>query len=548
MPKEKTRMFVEDREPFHEIIGIFIILFSLITLAGVGEIGLYIKIIFKILFGDLMAIIFLIILILGIRSIRCKVVVNVHNISFYGVILIFIGISTIMHLSIYNGLGLNNKNILSKSLDMYKYYYNNYNSNYIFGGGLIGALFLQVSAFLFGFIGSIIFSIAIIISGLALITNNTINGIYKKITLFLKKIIFYIKKFFSLFSKIKITPKTEKKVNAYLSDLRDVKPSINRNIQESIGRDYAYKINRIISTNKMYARLIGIYVGYNSTTIKIEGKDINKILEIFEKYFIINDNNIYIIEIYNSFKELLTLRKCLSIIEESNYLLPIGMNNMLDLICINIKSYNYTLIAGDLGSGIRSYIRSLVVSIIIKYQEQFHLYVLDLKEHMKEYEIYSKYINYETNLKGSLRVLDEICITIDKRKEIIKYLNLKSFNENNELIPLFLILNANIEECGSEFFTKLDYILKFGGSVGIHSVIIVRKRVDLGGITINNANRICFYTSNIDLSIGVIESDLATKLEMYGDIIYNNGTYVSHAQAPFVGDYDFKSIIKKIID
>ncbi|MGM9971214.1 MAG: hypothetical protein ACI35W_02260 [Anaeroplasmataceae bacterium] len=554
MSKEKSRVMKNIENPFYEILGIFIIIFSLIVMGSLGQIGESLYVLFKIIFGDLMIIIFIIFFILGIRCIKTSVFINFSNITFYGVILIFIGISCIIHLSIYNGLYLNYNNILTKSLEMYKYYYNHYDKNYIFGGGMIGAFFLQILMFLFGYIGSIIVSIAIIICGIALITNNSIFNFYKKLNGINNAIFLFLKRAFGFFSNIKIPQKEERKINVDISSLRDIKPTINGNISNEIAIEYASNINKVIVNNKLLANLLGVYVGYSSTTIKLEtSSSIEKILSLFENYFVIKDSNIYYIEIKNKFKELLTLKKCLIALDDDKYLLPIGINNMKDIFCINLRSSKYYLLSGDIGSGIRSYIKAFIVSVIIKYKNDCHIRIIDTKAQMREYDLYSNYLSYYKNINEAIDILDIICNDIDKRKEIIKYLNCSNYIEasnidtNNKIDPIFLIINTNIKACGNEFFTKLDYILKFGGALGIHTLIIIRSRDELSDIPLNLANKICFHTKSLDLSVKLIGSALMQNLDLYGDILYQREGYISHGQTPYIGEYDFKNIIKKIV-
>ncbi len=553
MSKNKNKINRSYETPFYEIFGIFLIIYCVVVLGRLGKIGENIFILSKIIFGELMILIYILLSVVGFKCIIKKAFINLNTTVLYGIFFIFIGIFSINHLSIYNGLLLNSNNIIKKSYELYKYYYNHYDTSLIFGGGIFGALFLQIFMILFGYIGSIIISISLIICGLIFVTNNRISVIW---TFFLK-IKFIIMKCFnkiiSFFWYFKTERKISKDINISLSILQDVKPTINSSISDNIAREYAFNIKKTIMNKRILAIILGIYVGYSSTTIKIESKDdIKEIFELFDNYFVIKEQKIYYIEVKNKFRELLTIKKCLIELNDEPYLLPIGMNNLSDILCINMKSKKYYLLSGEIKTGIRTYLKSLFASIVIKFHSNFKLYIIDLKNEMKEYNVYQNNIKYINSLLDSISILDELCNLIDRRKEILKYLNVSNYidaqniNTEYDLKHLFLFVNMNIKKSNNEFITKFDYILKFGAQIGLHIFVVIRNTEELWDIPLNLANKICFHSDDLELSIKMLGSSLMQKLDYYGDIIYQRDTYITHGQTPFISDGDFNQIMKKI--
>ena len=53
MNKQKQRITIDKKNYFYEIVGIFTIIIGLVIIGGLGKIGLSLKIIFMIIFGDL---------------------------------------------------------------------------------------------------------------------------------------------------------------------------------------------------------------------------------------------------------------------------------------------------------------------------------------------------------------------------------------------------------------------------------------------------------------------------------------------------------------
>ncbi len=569
MAKEKVKIEEQQKNYFYEIIGMTMVVICLIILGGLGKFGSSLNLILKFLFGDFSFAFIIAIMWLGFKSIVKKRLVDTHSVVFQGIIIGSFGLLSLCHLSLYEEIPLSDSTVISGTLKLFKQYYVSYESNYITGGGIIGAVVFQVLIFFFGKTGTIVLSILLIVVGISFVSNASVLSFANKIKQIKNFFVKFFRRIQNYFSKVDYSNKKETKftpTNINLNSLSDIKPSVNTNIQYQISKEQEENLKLFIKQFSLPIIYERFKVGYNSTTFKFTliGENNTKVLQskIFEFFnqqcFFITRGKIMYAEVNNKFKELLTLKRLLTNSYNETYLLPLALNNDLDDLCIDLTTPNYYIISGDISSGVKTYVRSLIVSIILKYSLNFNIAMIDTKSEFRELDLISESIEYTIGSQKALEVLDDLCIEAERRRELFSFLNVDDFKSANDEIenshhklenlkPYFLFINTSISKHNSEFENKLNYLTKFSSKLGIYIFVCVRKREDLGSITLNNASKICFYTSSLDLSLKLLNSDICCALQKKGDVLYQIDNQIHHGQSPYLSISDYEKILRKIL-
>ncbi|MDE5547083.1 MAG: hypothetical protein K2I88_06430, partial [Anaeroplasmataceae bacterium] len=167
MPKVKNHIIREKKDYLYIAICIGVSILCIILIGRVGLAGRTLALFFSFLIGDFSTVVLAFILGYCIIFLFLKKKLDFHHISFIGSVFIFVAFLMFAHLGLYDALGMSSTNILSKTLDLYKHYLKSYNISYSCGGGIIGALILQVSCLLVSKIGSILLGIAFMIIGIS---------------------------------------------------------------------------------------------------------------------------------------------------------------------------------------------------------------------------------------------------------------------------------------------------------------------------------------------------------------------------------------------
>ncbi len=561
LSKDKKAIESENNDYFKEILSFILIILLLIILAKIGILGYYGMLIIKIIFGEWSILLLIFLLISQFYFLIKKKSIEFHNISFQGFIFIYLGLSLMSHLTIYDSLGLNPKNVFLQSLKLYKGYFSNYDGNYYVGGGIVGLFLFQITIFILGNAGVILFSLAFIILGLANLCNHSVADFFKRIVFCknqLRALTHKLTGFLSKMTKFEDNRKVLKRKNPSLNLLDDVRPSSNHQLEEEIAKDLSLKIKEYIFKNDPMSALVGNYIGNSFSSIVVKNasspsiKGIAKIIgntQVF-KY----GENIYF-DYPNHFKELFTLKRALINTDLKD--IPVGLMPNGDLSVLDILHFNSFLLCGAKGYGLRNYVRSIITSIILIYKRDCQIKLFDLKNEYKGYFMSPCFVEYANEISKIQSEITSIGNEYERRCEILNYLNTANYLEANKKIlddgkrinainPLFLFVNFSLKSLNSDALAKLNFFISQGHKVGIFIFIITRDVSDLDLININQMVRIIFKLSDLSMSLKLTKSDIAVSLVNKGEALLLENEKIRHVETPFLSISDFLKIINLI--
>ena len=124
-------------------VCISISIFCILLIGRIGTAGSKLALIISFVLGDFSTAILAVILIYSIMYVLFKKKLDIHHISFIGCVFIYIALSMFAHLGLYEALSMSSKDILAKTLELYKNYLIYYEDTYSCGGGLLAAIFVQ---------------------------------------------------------------------------------------------------------------------------------------------------------------------------------------------------------------------------------------------------------------------------------------------------------------------------------------------------------------------------------------------------------------------
>ncbi len=555
MPKIKNHVILKKQDYLYVGINIFLIIFCIILIGRIGILGRLLALFFAFFIGDYSTVILVIILINSIFYLFLKKKIDYHHISFIGIMFIFISFILFSHLGLYDALSMSNTNIINKTLELYKNYLKKYEINYSCGGGIIGACLLQITCILVGKIGTILFGIAFIAIGLSYITNvNLFNKLFKggKILKLPKNIYFDFKKYINNIHYPNFNKKTKK---FSIQNLEDVEEQVNFILQEEINKEIVIKFKEFINDKKIYVLINETYTSYCSSRFVLRFADkkedeIKTIIGFFNrKCLIFKSGNNYMLDYQNQFRKLLTLKQLL--LEDNNKLIPLALDVDGTHINLDIKNGKLLVLTGDNSSGIKTFLRSMILSILIKNIKYSEIYFYDFEQEF--IQMNKKDFLYINNERSASIALDEAFSEYERRIEVLKYYNcdnlndlnitLKKLNKELELInPQFHFLNIDLNAISQSLLQKIIYAIRFATKVGIIIVVVARDKKALSKLEMNKSDIIAFNMSDVSTSIQLFGSDIACRLQKKGDVLIRKDKTLYHGQTPYVSISDFEKI------
>ncbi len=558
MAKVKNHI-IEDKSDYLMIaVNIGICLFCFFMIGRVGVLGKYLSLFFAFLVGDFSTLLLVIIFICTILNIIFKKKIDVHHIYFVGAVFIFLGLLMLCHIGLYDSLGMTNKNILTKTITLYKHYLKSYDISYSCGGGIIGAGLLQISCLLTGKIGGAIVGVALILIGISYFTNMKIfdflNG--GKIGLFLKKGYLSINKYFH---NIKVpNKKSVVKNKVTINDLEDISDVSNFVLQNEINKEKFDDFVRFSKDNKLTFLVDGYFTSYSSSRFilkfaKINDIDTKVVLNYFNRQAIMIKVGIdYNIDYPNQFRKILTLKNLLS--ESKKEDVPIIKDIDGSVHSININSSKNLVVIGEENSGVKNVIQSFIVSMLIKGVNQNDLYFYDLKQDFKI--LSNSKITYISDEKSGTTILDELFEEYERRLEVLKHFNLESVMEVNNHIKrsnldieclgnIVHIFNVNLSLLNEKFISKLVYAIRFSEKVGINIIVCCRDKNELAKLELNKMDILCLNISDLTTSIKLFGSDIGIRLMKKGDALLRMNNQIYHGQTPYISTTEFEKICFK---
>lgn len=552
MPKNKRKKEVTPKNHFRIALGIFILLFSIMVIGRLGQ-TTYIALFLSFILGDFSTIVIVFICFYAFKDLLLNKKVDLYHVYVLGTIFLYIGLSMICHLGLYDPLGMTNNTILKDTLSLYVRYFKVYEYSYSCGGGILIAFLAQVIAFFAGELGIILVALAFVIIGISYLIDFKMFKVLerKQIIIFIKNIYKNTKSYFTNISY----PKKDNNIS--ISLLTDTDESITFNLQEEINKERYEELKEFVKNKHLYCVLEGYTTSYTSTrfAVKLANKSddiISELSSFFEKRcFFIKQNLSLSIEVSNQFKKLLSLKTFLApnLLKEE---IPIAYNINGEVIYTDISKGKIISITGDYTSGIKTFVRSFLATLLIKGYDASSIYLYDL---CLEFQILKgKSINYIKNTFEIEKALDDIFNEFEKRMQSFKYLDcdniidankkIKELNINMEIIkPLIHIIYINMQMFNQTLLMKLSYAIKLTSKVGINIMLIFRNKNDFFKIDVLNSDIISFYTADVTSSVKIFGSDIACRLQKKGDVLILNGNTINHGQTPYISIDDFEKII-----
>ena len=178
MAKEKKLIPKPTKKDFfYEISGTLTILLCLVLLSELGTVGIILKNLFKVLFGDFYFVVVVYLIGQGIFALVKEKWFDFKSIRFNGFLLFLFSLFLLVHISFIELYDINNQSILAQTIDLYKdsIFQGKYIASY--GGGIVGAITSQIFVVLFNKVGALIFAIIFLVLSISFMTNLSIKTI-----------------------------------------------------------------------------------------------------------------------------------------------------------------------------------------------------------------------------------------------------------------------------------------------------------------------------------------------------------------------------------
>lgn len=470
MGKDKKRKISDAQKKetmfYYEVMGVILIIISSVLILQLGQIGSWLYILFKILFGDYYFIFVFLMMFIGFYSLFFHKAFNLKNQKFIGFIFMGIGIMIFCHIPVHNYVITKEGNYFSNTWSIY-YSYLTVGYGDVLGGGIIGAIIFYLSYVMFGLIGVCLIAVVIIILGFSLFINKSIG----ELVIFIidrMKGIKSASKSFNNFFKYELGPKDNKPHNIFnskkqlpLKILKDNESNLNISLQHKISEENKNTINSILNNLQLEYKEVEMLISFNTTTYKYiifsafdELTLIKKLKNVIdEKILFGKNNNKVIIQINNNHYEELSLKKILQMQNSliDNLILPIGCDTNNKLIELDVASHPGILVLSS--SSDFSY--KLIIDIFI---------MLIIKKPLCSYEFYlfddlSNKSKYEDLIHNIFKV-NENNLIIDYLIEIKKYVDIVLQELENEKVNNIYEYNKKQEanNHNSKYKTRVYYI------------------------------------------------------------------------------------------
>lgn len=555
MPKVKNQIIREKKDYFFVALDIGICILCIILIGRIGLAGRTLALFLSFLVGDFSTAILAFVLGYSVVYIFFKKKLDFHHISFIGLIFLFIACLLFAHLGLYDALNMSSTTVLSKTLELYKHYLKNYTISYSCGGGILGALLLQISCLLVSKIGSILIGIAFFIIGISYMANLKLLSIFKggHLTKIPRKVVAATKKYVQDLHYPSFVKKTPKMMT--LQSLEDIEEQVNFTLQNELNKEKFDSFKVFIKDHRFYCLPEKYITSYTSSrillkTVNRNDEELKAILGFFNRQgFFLKQGNGYSIDYPNQFRKLLTLKKVL--LEETNKELPLALDVDGSHIGFNPYMGRFLVLVGDVHSGLRTYIRVLVLSILIKNIQYSDIYFYDFDHDFPQMN--KDGFLYVNNEKSASIALDEAFSEYERRSEVLKYFNCETIEEANQhikktnsehelILPQFHFICFDVASVSSSLLQKITYAIRFSTRVGITIILLARNKNTLMKLELNKSDLMVFNLNDVSTSVKLFGSDMACKLQKKGDVLIRKDGTLYHGQTPYVSVSDFDKI------
>lgn len=499
MGKDKKRKITENEKKetlfYFEMMGVILIVISAVLILQLGQIGYWLYVLFKVLFGDYYFIYVFLMMYIGFYSLFFHKAFNIKNQRFIGFIFMGISVMIFCHIPVHNY-------ILEKEgsyfHELWSVYYTFLSLGYgeVLGGGMLGGVIFYLSFKMFGLLGVCLIATIIIVLGFSLLVNKPIGElvslVFKKIKS-LKKATSNFNNFF----KYEIGNQIESSKNIYnlrkqipMKFFEDYDNSIQRNFQVKISNENKILINSILNTLKLEYKEVEMIVSYKVTTYKyiiFSNFDmailLKKLKEVIDEKILFGKNsNKVVIQINNSqeqsysFKEMISTQSNLY----ENNIIPLGIDSNNKIAEIDLDSLSGILIIS------KTINEELIINIItmMLLKNPFNCYEVhcyeDINSSHKEIDKLNKLFIFDNDLE-ILELMKKISENIDFRLKELDLEKVNNINEYNKKIEidgkkvrfkrLVYIININHISNNNLFEERLFYILSSAQKTGINILL-----------------------------------------------------------------------------
>lgn len=540
---------------YYETIGMIAIIIAVIIVAKLGTVGTFLAVFLKVLFGDWYLLIVVLIMIFGVYLILNHHSFNFKNQRFLGYIFCIFALLMLSHFSVHNYIVLEEGNYFSNTWAHYKTYMSTRSETYL-GGGIIGAIMFYVLYSLLSSFGVILVSIIFIVLGFTMIINKPIIEIGSVFFKSFKRINKYHKSFNNFF-KYEIGKKDNKISNVYQSKKRitlkylDEYKNIDMfNSQENYLEETKTLIFSILNNMNLKYRFLNVFCSCSSSLLSLQIYDEYNCNELGTKISSLVEESIYIskigvslnIEINNKYISILSLRDLLmkQSMLYNNYLIPIGLNIKNQIEEIDFSKEANLLIIGDFNTGIKTFVSSIILSTIIKLNNEVLEY--NLFDETGDFNEYN-YLFNEINNGDIKEYINNIVNMIDNR---INQMSLKSihqideynasimFEKNDFLKRIIYVIELDDFNNNYDYRyldDKIMYIIQVGRDVGIYLFFISRNIKKVSSVLFSLFKyRLIFNTGNFESNL--IETKHTQVLINKGECLFFRESNIKRLQAP----------------
>lgn len=559
MPKTKNHLIKNKKDYLYVAISVTIIIFCILLIGRIGLAGQKLALFFSFIFGDFSTIILALVLGYTVAYLLFKKKVDLHHISFIGIMFIFLALLMFAHLGLYEALSMTNTTVITKTFELYKHYFKAYDISYSCGGGLVGALLVQLSCLLISRVGSILLGLAMIFIGISYLANVNIFGLIRggKVTKIPKIMYAKVKGFIKEIHYPNFQSRAPKKIS--INSLEDAEGEVSFTLQNEINKEKFEEFKSYIRNNKIYCIVDSFYTSYSSSRfiIKFAHKnddELKLLLGFFNrKGFLLKNDNEYYLDYQNQFRKLLTLKNML-IDEINNLSIPLAITVDGKKISLDISNGRFIVILGDQSSGLKTFVRSMIISILIKNIPYSDIYFYDFDNEFQC--LNNSNFKYVNNEKSASIALDEAFNEYERRSEILKYFNLDNIKEVNAhikksnidmdyILPEFHFLIVDFALISASLLQKIIYAIRFSIKVGITIIVAARNKSSLAKLELNKSDLVVFNINDVSTSLKLFGSDMACRLQKKGDVLLRIDNVIYHGQAPYVSNSDFDKIVSK---
>ncbi|MDE6583903.1 MAG: hypothetical protein K2K15_00725, partial [Anaeroplasmataceae bacterium] len=336
-----------------------------------------------------------------------------------------------------------------------------------------------------------------------------------------RKIIDMTKSYFKDIHYPKIPKRTQKRMS--IQSLEDTEEKVSFTLQNEINKEKFLSFKQFLKERKIYAMAEDFTTSYSSSRILLKfahknEEEIKAILGFFNRQcFLLKQENLYALDYSNQFRKLLTLKNML-LEENTAKKLPLAMDVDGSHISLDVTKGRLLVLIGDPSSGIKTMIRSMVLSILIKNIPYSDLYFYDFDNEFTQ--LNKDGFLYVNNEKSAAIALDEAFSEYERRSEVLKYFNCDSIAEANAqikksnldmeiILPQFHFLCLDLSTISSALYQKITYAIRFATRVGIIMIIVARNKNALMKLELNKSDIVAFNMSDVSTSVKLFGSDIA---------------------------------------